>query len=305
MSGVIGMKMVPSITRLGKFIRRIRLKKKISQVDLALRSDNSQQFVSKLENRRLHHINEAKLARVATVLECSPDELRKRLPKAKLKKLKSKFGKFIRARRLFLGLSYEEFAARLSMKLPEARAIENDGRKSVGIQRVEILAKALELEIKDLMIFVDEKVTSDPLGNLIRSKRQEKFMRLEDLALAIGVKKQFMFQIESGICSLVKSPEHVSKLCEVLSINAVEFEALQSKRKLKEPEKKICGFAKFVADRRIELSLTKEELARKMGRKTASLIGKIEKDDHIPRIASIRKIEAVLECTIPQELYTS
>ena len=140
------------------------------------------------------------------------------------------------------------------------------------------------------------------LGVLIKTRRLELNMSLAGVAKMIGVSRQYVSQIEHGEASLVDSDELVKKLANVLQLESETLKSLRRKRKglkikLTDP---LC---KFLYERRLQLSLSRKDLNRRLGHKEkSSLIHELESGSYYPSIKLLSRLEKVLDCKIPDKL---
>ena len=135
------------------------------------------------------------------------------------------------------------------------------------------------------------------LGGMIRSRRKKLAMNGSQLAKKLGVSRQFVSQVELGLCLLTSSNQMVKQLAKVLKLDA-------NKLRIARPRRRICWrrranpFSNFLTKRRVELLLTQAEVAERAGRSKAA-VARLELGTYHPSRLMLKQIEKALGCKIP------
>lgn len=301
----VGIGMTPSRTELGSSIRDCRLNLGLSQAKLGELAGFSQNSISMIEVGIQKQLTNRRLTKLAKVLQCDWKELQELIPEKNNAQPKTKLGKLIRARRQELNITIEAFAKKMGITCQQANYLET--KKSPGIRYglVKPLASALELEPSALAEFfgIARKPTNSKLGRLIRARRKELIMSLNQLANELNVSRQLVNQIEFGQCRLSESDEMIERLAQALQLDVNELRAVRPMRRLKQNTRiSLTPFGKIIVSRRLELQLTQREVGKRIGVR-AEIISNLETGKTIyPNPSLIDKLTKVLDCQIPQEL---
>jgi transcriptional regulator with XRE-family HTH domain len=306
----VGVGMTPSKTELGSYIRARRIELDIRQVPLAQKAGLAPAGVSMIEVGTRKYLNDLQLERLAKVLQCDPEELRKRMPIKLIAPPKTELGELIRSRREELSLSHKDLAKRMEITLKQAWSMEARKSPTIRYGSLKPLAKALELEPSVLVPFVGRtngKESKSELGNLVRNRRRELGMSTRQLADKLDVSEQFISQIELGQCRLSEGDERIAKLAHVLELDATKLEAVRPKRKLKQMPAQMANanpLGGFLAAKRLELHLTQKEVGERIGL-SSTVISYIERGKRYPRSSTLERVAKALDCQIPPELISS
>ena len=236
---------------------------------------------------------------------------------------RTELGKFLRARRLELGLSQVQVVELAGLRQKFYSLLEIGIKHYPEAKKLKGLAKALKCEFSQLQSLVPArrqtkfkpktdlrkvgprtKPTNSALGQLVRSRRQELKLSQSKLAGKLGVKRQFVSQVELGRCYLSNN-EMIKRFAKALKLKTANLLMLRPQRKLKEIKMagmKPATVGEFLASRRGKLGMTQEKLAGYVGI-SESVISVIEKSRRIPRPQILDKLEEVLKCEIPTELF--
>lgn len=297
-----GVGMTPTTSEFGGFIRDRRLELNLGQASLAKKAGLTQGLVSVIEIGKRKYLNDRQLERFAKALQRDVEELRKRMPVKHVAQPTTELGKLIRSRREELGMNIGVFAKKLKMIPKRAKHLEIRKNPSIRYDLVKPLAIALDLDFSVLGKFAGttRKETKSELGQLVRSRRKELAMRIEDLAQKLGVSRQFVDQIEFGQCRLSNNDEMIAKLAQVLNIGIDKLEVLRPERRLKQVEHtNLLGG--FLAAKRLELHLTQREVSER-GEIQSSVVSGVETGRLRPNSKLLDKFSKALNCQIPPEL---
>ncbi len=295
--------MKPCTTKLGKFIRNRRLKLQLTQDDIEIRSGIDRNIVGLVELGKQKYLKDHQLEKLAEVLKCSSDELRKRMPVKYVAWPQTELGKLIHSRRNEIGMTLEEFARKTKKTVSAVRQLETRKSPSMGYKLLKLLGNALDLNPSILTRFIikqRQKETASELGQLIRSRRKELTMSLAELGNKVGVTRQHVSLIELGRIRLNGNKNIMVKISKALGLDLKAMENLIPRRKLKK-SKEVNSLGGFLSGKRIELDLTQSELGRRT-KLPGSYICQIELGKIIPRNKNLLKISEALSCEIPNEL---
>lgn len=306
----IGRGMTPSSTDAGMFLRAWRLKLGLSQAEVARRAGIPQQSYSALERGTLghqslsHHVDT-----LAQALECDPSELRVFIPAPE--EPQTDLGKLISARRQELGLEITDLAERTGITRMHLSRLERGRLESIGFRKAHKLARALALPTSAFEGCISEgarerKVARNPLAIVIRSRRRELGLSVEEVASSLQVTRQLISAIEVGKVFL-QNDNRLVQLAAVLRMDPEELRRLCPKRRVNS-RKKISAdqgsLAAFVFERRLELQLSQQEVEERAGVRSFT-ISTIEtgKAHRLSVDAEFwRNLGAVLQYEIPQTL---
>ncbi len=230
----LGLRMTPSGTELGSFVRTRRMEINLSQTRLSQATQMHQSVITAIETGKRKCLSGSQLELLAQSLKCDVEELHNRVSRKHVAQPKTEIGKFIRARRLELGLSLDDFAKKMGIDSEQAKRFEIRNNETLVRARVKPLADALEISLGELSPFTKrtKKEPSFPLGKLIRARREELMMSLEQFAKKLGVTRQRANQIELNGCCLFNE-KSMEKMAEVLELDVDKISAATQKRRLK------------------------------------------------------------------------
>jgi transcriptional regulator with XRE-family HTH domain len=229
----LGLDMRPSKTRLGRFIRRLRLKRKLRQGELGKLAKMPQTQISLLETGERKSLKKGQVKLIARALRCSQRELRKRMPKQKLRPPKNKLERLIRARCAKIGCSLKEFEKKMGMR--RGRMFLLFRSKSLKYAVAARTAQALKLPTSALTRFVvgSQHKPGNKAGRLIRKQREAKLMSLDSLSAQLGVSKAYLSQIELGPRLITRKSRIAKPLATILDLKISEVCRRASRRKPK------------------------------------------------------------------------
>jgi len=300
---LIGTNMVPSRTRLGKFIRARRIKLGFNQTKVAKLAGLGQSVLSRFEIGTRKYLNQKQLTRLAKALRCNPEELRKRNQPEKLpEEPQTELGRIIRARREEIGLTLEIFATRMGMNRWEARRLEvQKGLLRMSYIRARRLAKTLNLDVSVFSSFIGYDTTpiESNMGNLVRTHRKELAMSEKELAKKLGVTRQYVSQIELGLCPLRKN-KVITRITRVLKIDPALLEAVRPRRRLCQ-KKREDPLGDFLTRRRLDLDLTQTQVAKR-AQSSLTIVSDMERGKDFLRGSMLQRFSRALECEIPAGL---
>ena len=302
----VGVGMTPSKTELGKFIRDKRIKLGLSQVSLNReipRSGGKSSLIGKIEIGSRTFLGEDQLDALAKALQIETEEIRRYLPVTDLQP-RTELGRIIRSRREEIGLSISDFANGLGITPKEARRFEMRSQPSIRHNLLKPLARILNMEPSAISKFAGykQRQTKSELGNIVRMRRRELGMSMNKLAGLLGVKHQYVYQIEFGLSPLNRNGEMVKRLAQFLEIDVDVLEDLRPKIRLKKM-RTTSPLGMFLYERRSQLSLTQKEVGERLG-KVNSVVSCIEngRRNINPDSDFFKKLEEALECKIPMDI---
>ena len=292
----IGARMVPTRTKLGKFIRARRLKLGLSQVEAAKLGGISKGEWSELETGKRLNINARCIAGFSMALRCEPSRLEALAPKRRRPEPKNELGKFIRARREKLGLTEAEFSRKLKVGSSRVYKLELCSRY-ISFQSVSRLAGALQLRPQVLLKFTNKnaKAAGNGLGKHIRARRTELLFSQSNLAEKLGVSKAYVSLIELGAQYLSTSDHMIERLAEILKLDVATLKSLRPKRKTNQKIRQ-SALSRFLTARRQELQLSQKEVAQRAGI-SSSLMHRAE-TGKFSGIETLGKVAEALGCKI-------
>jgi transcriptional regulator with XRE-family HTH domain len=299
----IGVGMTPSRTKLGSFMRTRRLRLRLSQVRVAELAGLKQNLYSMFEIGKRKYLNPEQLAGLSRALECDSYELEELIPEER--EPQTKLGKLIRAKRKEKNFSVKACAELLGISLYRFTQLEwGKYTSSVNYRLGRRLREFLRLEPFEFSQFIRKprSATTTPLGTLVRERRRELNLSLEELAESLGVSYQALIHIETGHTKMSNktSVAMLSRLAEGLGLEAEVLTALQPLRRLKDiPTRTPLG--NFLSKRRNILRLTQKEVGLRIG-VSSSVVTWIETGRKQPDLALLKEWAEVLECTIPPEV---
>lgn len=227
-----GVGMTPSKTELGSFIRARRLKLELRQVSLDKILGLNRSLTSALETGSRMYLSDHQIDKLAEVLQCSPEDLRERMPVKPGSEARTELGKLIHSRREELGLTPENFAKKMGMTRQQTKELEvrrNPNTNNYGLIR--LLASALDFEPSVFVRFVNtnSRPSDNELGQLIRRRRMDLAMSIIELAKRLRVSRQFVSYIELGKIGLSESDKTIERLARVLGLSRRRLKAVRPK----------------------------------------------------------------------------
>lgn len=286
-------------------IRRRRMAAGLTQTVIGQQSGLSQGQISLLEVGRQSSLRSHQIASLAAALGW---------PVAKLDALRrletlyepvTEFGRLVRDRRQELGLSHEELAERMGVSPEAARRLERRQNSMTTHQVVKVLAPALELPLAVLMpyAFNHSKVSTTAFGRLLRTRRQEMFLSLRDVARRVGLKKQQLSMIELGRCHCHRNHELIPRLAQVLNLTSVELRRLQPSTIVYKVAREPGSLGEWLTNQRLALGLTQRQLARRIKMDHINL-SRIEKGHATPSPRILERLLGSLNCELPPQFST-
>ncbi len=300
-----GFKRTPSRTSIGRMIRRRRMAAGLTQTVVGQQVGLSQTQISLLEIGHQRFLRSHQITLLAAALGW---------PVAKLDPLRrpatpyepvTEFGRLVRDRRLKLGLSYDELAKRMGVSPESARRLERRQNSMTTHQVVKVLAPALEvpLAVFTPYAFNHSKASTTALGRLLRTRRQELFLSLRDVAHRVGLKKQHLSMIELGRCHCHRNLELIPRLARVLNLAPAELRRLQPSFIVYKVAREPGSLGEWLTNRRLALGLTQRQVARRI--KTDHVnISRIEKGLTTPSPLTLERLLASLNCELPPHFST-
>jgi len=232
MAREVGTGLSPTTNGLGKLLRDRRLELRLTQDEVGKGAGVSQSEITGLELGRNsgRYLGHHRISKLAGTLDISKEEILSAIPNWKTK---PDFGLFIEQRRFDLVLTQKACAKRLKITVGKMSYIENF-IEFIPLSGVTLWVKALECSVDDLVPFIRDKgaalnglaKTKTALGLKIRSKRLIKGISQVELGKRVGVKKQYMSQIELGIALLNESPKLIKAIAKELDIKESELKKL-------------------------------------------------------------------------------
>ncbi len=164
-----------------------------------------------------------------------------------------------------IGLKKEDFSSYLGISLHEVNLLMTRV-KFISYKRIEPLSTILNLETVVLSRFLcrkSETATDSKLGSLIRERRKERAMSQEMLAGKLEVKRQYISQLEHGLCCLssLVDEKFIKSLFGILGIDMTFLHSLRLEKRLQEINRNGENpVGVMLATRRFEKKLTVKEL---------------------------------------------
>ncbi len=175
---------------------------------------------------------------------------------------RTKLGRFLRTRRLKLGLRQVEVAECSGLFQTHYSSLEIGKYKNLKPEQVKKLAEALQCDSTEIQAVIPVKAVKEPtteLGKLIRARREELRMSIETFARRMKVKTDIATRLE-----IRKAPSISSKFIPALA-KALVFEAdLLLRFAYRRAESK-TEVGKCIRDYRIKSGLPNAEIALKLG----------------------------------------
>ena len=299
--GKIGAGMKPSDSTFGRFLRKWRLQRGMSQRTLARMLGCSQVRLSSLERGETRRMRESYIAHFARVLTVPEARIRRMLPPAApLLPALTPLARLLRARREALGFSRKELAGRVG-RINDAYVGELERKaRELRYGLMVRLARALELEQSTLVRFVAPGVQPPigAIGTAIRQRRKALGLSASALGDRVGISKTAVLAIEKGKVALThsRSDRRIARIARVLGMDAAGLAALrQPVVPAHIPPPRSIG--EHVARARLARRWSQEELARRAGL-GASSICKIESNQVRPHLSSLQTLVRVLDIDV-------
>ena len=306
--GNLGVNMIPSKTKLRRFLRKRRLKLGLSQVQIsrAIGVVQEQYFAIERGMKGYRSLKPKKVVLLASVFGCAPEDIQVLFPKKgnpKWRKPKNELGRLIHSRMEELEITPEELAKGLKRPLQDLRASPPWRKGYLQYATLEPLAKTLQIEPQTLIRFLGQrsKSTKSALGSLVRKRRRELRMSQADLAGIMGVSNRAVSAIELGRTPLSMNVVTLKCLAMALNLKISKLEAVKPERRERKGKVKTGDLGRFLADRRVGLSLMQWQLAERV-RCAPSEICYYERGIHLPRPKRLEKLTQALRCEIPPDI---
>lgn len=218
--------MIPTKTELGEFLRTQRLKRKLTQSEVAKLAGMSQNHYSNLETglfkslKKQNHVNG-----LSRTLRCKPRQLIKFFEPEPLNKL----GKLIWKQQIKLGLIRQEFFQRTGINPSNFYQSRTGISWDISYHLLKLLIKA-NLEVTALINYVGRKTehsTKNALGRLIRKRRKELGLSQFQLAKKAGISRAYLSKIELGEYPLntKKSDYLIARFAQILELDYSRLQA--------------------------------------------------------------------------------
>ena len=173
---------------------------------------------------------------------------------------KTKLGKFLRARRLKLGLRQTEAAKISGMRQSHYSAFETGLFKSLKPKQLSSLSKALQCEPLQLQsLFFNKPEPKTELGKLIRTRRKRLGLTLKEFAKFSGINYPVIRILENGIRDSF-SYRLIKPLAKALALEPSVLSKYVG-RKMKATDSKL---GQLIRTRRKELAFNQIQLAEKL-----------------------------------------
>ncbi len=170
-------------------------------------------------------------------------------------------GSFVRARRQELGLNQTELGTLVGMKQTIISRIETGETKRLKKEQVRALASALECTTQEIETRLKPQIPAQPrteFGQVFRGRREALGLSIPQLAKIAKVSQAVIRQLE-----LKKSPRiHITtavKFGTILEENLTRFVGGHR------PTRKLPEIGRMVDEKRIDLGMSSDQLAQKVG----------------------------------------
>lgn len=225
----IGLCMRPSETRLGAFLRERRLRLGLSQARVGLLSGLSQRAISQFEVGMCFRLSGAQIRGLSKALGVRASKLTALNTPRRVAQPKTDRGRFLRTRREAIGLSIAEFARAIGKTIQQAQRMEMGNAQSLPYALAGPIAKVLQVEPSTLLPFIGprSRASVSRLGGAVRNRRRERGWSLRRCADKLGIKREFLSQIELGKVTLSWSDDLLRKMSSVLRVPLKELKALR------------------------------------------------------------------------------
>lgn len=217
-------------------------------------------------------------------------------------------GKFLRSRRLELGLTQDEIARRTGMFQETYSALER-GRLRYNSLRSHrnALATALQCDPSDLQVFIpDDPQPQTALGRMIRTRREDLGITTEDVAARARLNIATIHILEMGTRERIQIST-ADALASALQLDVAAFNDFIGTPGKKAPEI-TSPLGRVLRARRYELGLTLSDLAQTLhtSRQTISYIERgtiplTQSDRWLEQLASVLGLDAEYLRSLRQE----
>lgn len=202
-----GLAMKPCRTKLGQFIRQHRLQRGLTQQKVNELAKLGKMAITYLElgNRNRFWLNPDQQQRLCQVIGCDPAQLRA-LATKQPKRPETPLGKMIRTKRLRLGWTTKEAAARIGTNASTLSQLER-GDATLTRSMATKVSAGLAIPRQAFRPFIrvkqyyhggPEKASSSVLGNTIRTRRKELGWTQQKLGHQLRISRQAVSMIELG-----------------------------------------------------------------------------------------------------------
>lgn len=227
-----------------------------------------------------------------------------------MKTQKSELGKFIKKRRLSLGLSVLELAKLVGLSIHSIYAYEGSFGHSTGSEMtVELknkFVKALQCNLSEIESklpksrkFISKKVPTNKLGKILHAKRLKFNLSQKALCMKIGIKSDWRYrELELGITKKMNQ-QFAESLSVVLEIPLDKLKPFVTNSIIlanSSMTKCTTEFGKYIRSKRISLGISGEKLGKALdvSRATISLLelGKLKPAEvHLINLADVLNVK--------------
>lgn len=294
--GIPGTGMVPAKTPLGRFIRRLRLNRGISQRSPVrmLGGRWTQSLLSQVERGRIQRLHEPDVRRLARVFAIHPDRIDRLIPPVPLLPPETPLAHLIRGRREALRLTRTELARRAGSDILHIGELERTA-KGLRYEFAQRLAKALRLNLDVLSPFT-RRVAATP-GNALGAevRRRRKALGLSSVALgrALGVSKASVLAVERGDNGLTKDNGMVERYARALHVDAAALSALRPLATVRRRAPSAGTFGGWLTKQRLLRHWSQQQLSARSGL-GGPTICYLERNEAAPRPKSLRLLAQAL-----------
>jgi len=188
-----------------------------------------------------------------------------------------KLGKFLRKRRLAIGLSLRDVHKFYGVRFMTVSHLERGEQKSMNSKIRSALSLAYGVSEQTLMNLEPREkyvLPKAPLGRLIKQARLRLDIGRVKFAAKAGINFESIMAIENG-SQRTLSFAQISKLAQVLGINPKELTPFVKAHGRQKPRGNSASLGRFVTHRRLKLGLSQKQLAEKL-EKTRQYVSLIE-----------------------------
>lgn len=207
-------------TLLGEHVRKRRIDLGLTQVELAVKANVTQNTVSLLETEPILIIDTKERITIYNILGI---DYRQYLVD---KPTKTNFGAFIRNLRKKINLSPREVAERVGISLFEYKDLETTENPFLCYVRMRRLVTVLggnREEWSKFCKYPTESDTHSKIGAFVRNRRKSLGLSCEDLAQKLGVSRQAVSYVELKGVFKRTNPERIILWANALEVEAEEF----------------------------------------------------------------------------------